>query len=275
MEKIASLQKKWQVLIIVLVLTGLLFAAQSISGYPLAFFYTPTATPTHTPTNTPTSTSTSTPTPTNTPSLTPTATLTPTSTHTPTITLTPTETLTPIPSETATPEPLIALPTSSGFCRWGPDVDYLQSYAVSEGEELDVFGRDWNANWLWVQPKGLGWKCWVSMLVLEVNGDPKSAPFVVTSVQTNSAVSVPAGVRASRSGNKVTISWNASPAAVDQHYMLEVRLCQNGFLIDDAVQTTNTSITFQDDQTCNGASYGTLYGADKRGYSTGVKISWP
>lgn len=267
----------WLVLGLGIAFAGLFIFLQLTTGYPLKFFTPPTSTftPLPPPTNTemPTETNTVVPSPTSTETSIPTDTQLPTDTPTITPTFTPSDT--PLPSETPTPEQLTATGTGFGFCNWGPDPDYLSSYVISEGELMVVNGRDWDGYWFWVQPIGLAWSCWVTESVLEFSGDKMSAEFVTTFVPTTGEVTIPSGVSAVRNGGNVTISWNPSPFALEQHYLLQVRVCRNGLLIDDAIQTTATSITIADATSCGSSSYGVLRGADKRGYSTHVNIPWP
>jgi hypothetical protein len=90
-------------------------------------------------------------------------------------------------------------------------------------------------------------------------------------------VKKPKNVQAVRNGNKVTVTWD--PIKVKEEdargYLLEVTLCANGNLYDDAVHTDGTQYTFIDDTNCSGTSKGKLYGAEKHGYTDPVTIPWP
>jgi hypothetical protein len=92
---------------------------------------------------------------------------------------------------------------------------------------------------------------------------------------TNPQVGPPSGVSATRSGDKVTISWNAAPAAIDLGYLIEARICLGAYQWDMVFSTQNTSYTITDPKTCGAASYGQLRVYNKLGYSTAVKINWP
>lgn len=235
--------------------------------------------PTPTLTNTPTSTATQTPTPTMTHTSTvtpsPTRTPTPTPTLTPTITQTPTETLSPTPTETATPEPLIATSNGNAFCRWGPGTAYLSPLALKDGEQSLVVGRNSNATWLWVQPPGVEWECWVAASTQTLSGDPMEAPRVSTSVPVNPQVAPPTGVTAVRNGNSVTISWNPAPPALELAYLVEATTCVNGYLGSGAYATAATSITLTDESSCSGSAKGKVRVSNKLGYSEAVNIPWP
>ena len=47
-------------------------------------------------------------------------------------------------------------------------------------------------------------------------------------IPVNSSVPSPSGVSASRSGEKVTISWFAAPSAPELEYLFEGVLCTSG-----------------------------------------------
>lgn len=234
---------------------------------------TPTATPTNTNTPIATQTATTTYTPTITPTFTSTNTLTPSLTPTPSDTATPP--LSPTPTLTPTPAALIAFSVGNSFCRWGPGTAYISSFTLFAGLEAEIFGRDYGADWLWLQPEGLAWKCWVATSALAVDGDPSAAPRVFTKLPTRADVPSPTGVSASRNGNSVRISWNPIPAAPQVGYLLELTYCFNGFLLIRAFSTTSTSFTIQDNTTCGSPSSGVLYGSNKLGYSFPVTIRWP
>jgi hypothetical protein len=87
----------------------------------------------------------------------------------------------------------------------------------------------------------------------------------------------PTGVTATRSGSEVTVRWNKvwMTQDDDRGYMLEVNVCQNGFLIWMAVATNDTFYTFTDEQGCAVASSGCLFTVEKHGYTDPVPIPWP
>lgn len=248
-------------------------------GERLLAAFNPTTTPTPTATETPTSTPTNTPSPTltHTPTvtLTSTPTATPTSTSTPTPANTPTETLTPTPTHTNTPETLTATSNGFAYCRWGPNSAYLAPYNLSDGEVSEIHGRNYDGSWIWLEPFGLGWDCWVATSTQTLSGDVNLVDYQITYVPTTNEVTTPGGVSAVRNSNQVTITWNPIPPALELGYLLEVRTCINGFLFDNTYATTNTSITLQDDTNCGSSSFGKLFGKNKLGYSVPVTIPWP
>jgi uncharacterized protein YraI len=144
---------------------------------------TPTHTPTPLPVDTPTPIpeATPTPTPTDTPTPTPTATPTPTETPTPTPTDTPTPTPTPADTPTPTPTPLAVAPpvetpvtvvramaVQDAPLRLGPGARYPVVGTAAADEEVRVYARTGNGQWLQVDPLGFTWIATVD-LALEVD----------------------------------------------------------------------------------------------------------
>jgi len=234
----------------------------------------PTASATNLPT--PTGTSTQTPLPTHT--HTPTPSRTATVTRTPTITPTPSDS--PTPTITLTPTfdfPDVTVQMQAN-CRYGPGEAYLYAHGLYEGDHGVVHGRNYSGSWLWIQPDDLDWHCWVSASVVELDGDPKSVVVYYSALPHSTLYGPPEDVQADRDGDQVTITWDRvwMTEDDDRGYLIEANLCQNGNLIGVAVQTDNTSYTFQDDQEgCSGASGGKLYTVEKHGYTDPVEIPWP
>lgn len=232
----------------------------------------PTALPTLT--NVP-STATSTQTPTSPPSPTPTFTDTPPPTSTPTSTLSPTPESSPTATSSPTPETPIATATGSINCRYGPDKAYLYAWGLSEGDLAEVNGKNPTGDWLWVTPHDTTWNCWITASAVSLNVSIDEIGVVYPQLFTNGAVSPPKGVKANRNGDKVTISWNAAPPAVDLGYLIEARICLGAYQWDMVFSTQNTSYTINDPKTCGADSYGQVRVFNKLGYSTAVSINWP
>jgi hypothetical protein len=110
---------------------------------------------------------------------------------------------------------------------------------------------------------------------MEPNVPLEEVKVVYTTLWSNPAVPSPTGVQASRSGDTVSIIWNPAPPALEQGYLIEARICTNGYLLDVAYSTTNTAYSLTDETTCSGDSYGELRVFDKRGYSSPATIPWP
>jgi hypothetical protein len=160
-------------------------------------------------------------------------------------------------------------------CRYGPNANYLYAWGVSEGDYAQLDGRNYEATWLWVKPHDLDWHCWVTASGATASVDLSEIPVVYPPLQTNPSVAPPSGVGASRSGSSVTISWAPAQPAVDLAYLIEARICTNGFLMDVVYVTTSTSYTLSDATNCSGKSYGTLRVQNKLGYSNAVSVGWP
>jgi hypothetical protein len=171
---------------------------------------------------------------------------------------------------------VIASAARSGNCRVGPGEAYIPVSVFDEGDVAEAQGRDYDGEWVWLQPSDFNQRCWVHTANVEFEGDLREGvPFVVTSVVTNSEVDAPKGVTAERNGNTITFSWNAIFQTFEVGYLLEVRQCLSGNLVDFAYATEGTSITLNDTNDCGGGAFGELRGKNKLGYSAAVKLPWP
>lgn len=222
-----------------------------------------------------------------TPTLAPLATITLTETVTSSPTSTASTTFTPLPSDTptstatstqtGTPTPLhpTAVSKANSNCRYGPDSAYLYLYGLLPGGTAVVLGRNYAGNWLWIQPTGTQLLCWVAASSINLTVDLKSIPVEYPPLPTNPSVKPPTGVHAMRSGNTVTVSWNAAAPAVQLGYLIEASVCSKGYLIDVVATTTGLSYPLTDEKSCAQPSYGQVRVQNKLGYSTAVVISWP
>lgn len=235
----------------------------------------PTVTPQPTATDRPPPTATDTPTETPEPTETPLPSATPTPSASPTASMTPTPSVSPTASSTPTPEPLTITANGSVNCRYGPSKAYLYAWGLSDGDTATVKGTNANRTWLWVQPDATNWTCWVSASAVEADGDLETVRIVYPQLLTHPDVAAPKGVKAQRSGQKVTISWDPAPPAEGLGYLIEARICLGTYLWDVAYSTSSTSYTVEDPTSCAGDSYGQLRVYNKLGYSTAVKIPWP
>ncbi len=226
---------------------------------------TSTPVPTYTPvipTDTPTPTFTLTVTPTST------ATATSTATHTPTITQTPTP---------DTPYLTVAM---QAHCRYGPGKAYLHAADLYPGDFALIDGKSGSGSWLWIQPEGISYHCWVAKSVVDVQGDLSTVPFVPTRLPMSVAglYLPPEKVWADRDADSVTIHWSDVWMTVDDDrgYLIEASVCQNGSRFTVALWTDRTSYEIQDDRKgCAGQSSGKLYAVEKHGYLQPLEIPWP
>jgi len=203
------------------------------------------------------------------------ATITPTTTFTPTPSETPAPTDSSTPAGTPTPQVAVATSIAKTACLYGPNPVYLYMWGLEQGGTAQVYGRDYSGTWLWVQPMGTKFYCWVWAPAVTVSVAVKSIPVVYPPLPTNPRVAPPRGVTASRNGSTVTIQWSAAPPAVGLAYLVEAEICRKGNLLDVVYSTTGLSYALSDDRTCSQHSSGQVRVLDKLGYSTPVKVSWP
>ena len=213
---------------------------------------------------------------------------TPTPTNSPTPSRT--TTATPTPSRTATAStaftptfdfPKVTVSVGMAACRFGPATAYLWARDLLLGDRGVVWGRAANSTWLYVRMDKLDIACWVAPSVVTVEGDIMRV--IVQPVRlpiTNALYGPPQNVRAVRSGDQVTVSWDAvwMTADDDRGYFLDVFVCQGGRYVWVPVGLANqyqTSYTFTDVQTCSQPSLGKIYTVEKHGYTSPVDIPWP
>ncbi len=223
---------------------------------------TPTAAPSQTAPHTNTPINTSSPTATNTPTVTPTPSITPspTITHTPTVDF-----------------PDVTVSAANAHCRYGPGKAYLHAADLFEGDHGLVWHRNHIGTWLWVRFDKLNYACWVAASITEVDEDIFSVSAYFPPLPKSTLYGPPPKVAATRDGASVVVSWNEvwMTEDDDRGYLIEAKICHNGYLIDVAVHTNGISYTFTDEKGCDGQSEGKLYAVEKHGYTDWVQISWP
>lgn len=226
---------------------------------------TPTATPSATPTNTPTSTPTATPTST--------PTITPTPTDTPTPTITPTPSITPTPTFDF---PDVTVNTQA-HCRYGDNTAYLHAGDLYPGDHGLVWNRNYGSSWFWVKWDKQNWPCWVSASVVDVEGEVSTVSVYYPPLPQSSLYGPVQKVDATRQGNDVVVDWEGIWMTEDDFrgYMIQARICRDGYVIDVVVHTDGTSYLFDDDPTCEGDSSAKLYAVEKHGYTSPVRVPWP
>jgi hypothetical protein len=140
-----------------------------------------------------------------------------------------------------------------------------------------VHNRNYNGTWLWVLPEKQHWHCWVSANVVKVEGDIFSVTVYFHPLPKSTLYAPPKWVNAVRQGNEVLVTWDEVRMTVDDDrgYLIEARICRNGYLLDVAVHTMNHSYTLIDEHNCDGDSYGKVYAVEKHGYTDPVPIPWP
>jgi hypothetical protein len=169
----------------------------------------------------------------------------------------------------------MVLVNENANCRYGPSTEYHYAWGLDVDDWALLHGRNYDSSWVWVRPHDTDWNCWVIASAVTPNVDLSTVPFVYPTIWANPVVPRPQGVTATRNGNNVTISWAAAPPAIDLEYLVEARICTNGYPWDVAYSTIGLSMTLQDAQNCSTASYGTVRVYNKLGYSEPVNIPWP
>jgi len=162
-------------------------------------------------------------------------------------------------------------------CRYGPGTAYLHAGDLYEGDHALLWNRNYDGSWLYIQPDNQTWPCWVSATVVDVDGDVFSVVYLYRRLPWSVLYGPPGNVRAVRQGDQVIVTWSRVNMTLDDDrgYMIEARLCRNGYLYDTAVHTDVETYTFTDEQNCEGDSYGNLFTVEKHGYTDSVPIPWP
>ncbi len=234
------------------------------------------------------------PSPSNTPPPTATVTPAPTNTETPTFTPQPTatETETPSPTPTETETPTIT-PTYAPLrgkinvdkvsCRYGPGAMYLYLYGLVKGANQDIIGRNDNGSWLLTQARGDNKSCWVKTSLMDLNGDPLTAPVVHPDdyrLPQSPYYGPLTNVTARRNGSEVIISWSplilrAGDDSLQTPYVLQVWVCHNGQPVFESIGSYETTVKVMDEGGCGIQSRGRITAAEKHGYTKFVEIPWP
>ncbi len=256
------------------------FSGGWISARQLAPTSTPTASPTATPTNTPPPTRTSTSIPTATPS--PTATASPTQTETPTPAGTPTDTPTPSRTPTITPTPTYDPPDArvevQANCRYGPGAAYLYEWGLYPRDRVEIYGRNDQGTWVYVDPWTYMDRCWVKTEFLDVfRGDVFNAPPYYGRLPLSDLYRPPTNVSAQREGDRVIINW--TPVWMteddDRGYLIEAWVCQDRQIVFTPIHVDQPPAFVIDEAGCMEPSSARLYTAEKHGYTRWVLVPWP
>jgi len=210
-----------------------------------------------------------------------------TSTHTPTLTPTSSPTLTP--SATLSPTPNFVwglINVAMASCRFGPGSGYLLRTTLYRGDLLEILGHmQLNENWWFLHSvERPNFNCWVSQELIDLGGErsfiyPIANPHLVLPF-TGQPYGPLEGVGARRSGNVVTVFWDSfeylpGDDSLQNKYLVEAWVCQNGGFVFRAYGTNNNSVEIQDETTCNEESRGRAFGSDKHGYTGWVEVPWP
>jgi len=165
-------------------------------------------------------------------------------------------------------------------CRYGPGAPYLYKYALIEGSNLEVMGRNDLGTWILVRAIGGTNPCWVKATLMDVKGDVMSVAPTYIPLPASPYYAPLSGVTASREGQEVTISWNpASLRAGDETasppYLVEAWVCENEQLVFTPVGSYAATVRLIDKEGCTEASHGRVYLVEKHGYTKSVEVPWP
>lgn len=227
-----------------------------------------TDTPTATPQSTVTHTITSSPTPE------------PANRSTPTATYTPTATITPEPTY------IILRGTVNQnhvSCFYGPSKAYLYKYGLLKGNHLEIIGYLPDTGYIEVQAIGGHNPCWMNLEWMDVEGDISHVlpvdPLTI-SLPKSPYYGPLTWVKAERTGNEVTITWEElgmSPGddSEQEPYLAEVWVCQEGRFVFIPLGVYYTEAVVVDEPGCSEPSIGRVYGVEKHGYTKPREIPWP
>jgi len=165
-------------------------------------------------------------------------------------------------------------------CRFGPDTIYVAPYGLRYGKVREAIGKDETGNWLLVREPGGKKACWVIASAVTLQGNIASLATSQVKLPTTNSYPPPTIVNVTRDGNQVNISWNDVPLQQkdiysENHYLLDVWICDNGQSTHKLIGTNELSVTFTDAIGCNNPSEGQIYTSSKAGYSSPVQIPWP
>ena len=151
-----------------------------------------------------------------------TSSFTPTATFTakPSATATATSTNTPSPTFTRTASPTL-IPTYEILrgevnvphvsCFYGPHKSYLYKYGLVGGSNLEIIGRNIDTNYIEIRAIGGTNPCWMNFEWMNVKGDinlVRPIPATEVVLPQSPYYGPVSGVKATREGDQVTISWN-------------------------------------------------------------------
>jgi hypothetical protein len=214
-----------------------------------------------------------------------------TPTLTPEISLTPslTSTITRTPTITPTPEAPRVTVLVHAACYYGPGDVYLYKYGLLATSWMEVIGRNPDGTYLWVQGGDHKNPCWMradqAQFIKGGDVNNYNIPVAYSFLPYSNLYKPPTAVKAIRSGNKVTIYWNAVWMTEDDYegYLIEAYLCHDGQLVFTPMKhkpplSGNTGllgIIVTDEPGCLVPSSARIYTAEKHGYTGYKMIPWP
>lgn len=217
-------------------------------------------------------------------------------------TLTASSTPAPTQTETLKPPPPTAVPTyailtgvvmsdDGSYCFYGPGRFYISLTGLIKGNPVQVTGRAEDLNWVYVNFPGVNegdiTRCWVQADTLQLSGEFSGLEVVYP----NGSYHLPRSrfpalqnVIASRSGDLVTINWDAFDLPLGEReseksprYLIEAWLCKDGIVIftPTPVYSLFGEATLTDEAGCTEPSHARVMLSEKHGYTTPVEVLWP
>lgn len=157
---------------------------------------------------------------------------------------------------------------------------------------MEVVGRNQDGTWLFVEGVH-GWNpCWIRADLARFNDGGDVTTHNIRIVSPNAMLPIatnlyrpPTGIQAFRSGEKVTVAWNAVWMTEDDYegYLIEAYLCQDGQLVFTPIKhklplSQNVDTQYEvltDEPGCLVPSSARIYTVEKHGYTGYLMIPWP
>ncbi len=163
-------------------------------------------------------------------------------------------------------------------CRYGPGIAYLFEWGLYPGNRVTVLGRNQDATWVYVDPWTYTDYCWVSVKVLDFDGDIHSVPQIRTLLPYTEFYWPTKNVRSSRMPNgEVMVNWDLVPMSLDDNrgYLIEAWVCRDGQVKFTPLHFWEPPAIIIDEPGCMTPSSARIYTAEKHGYTKWVYIYWP
>ncbi|MCX6064797.1 MAG: hypothetical protein NT121_03460, partial [Chloroflexi bacterium] len=193
--------------------------------------------------------------------------------------------------EAPNPEPSVAACTTlrgvvtpeKVSCLYGPGFMYLYYYGMRQGATQDIIGRNDLGTWVLTRSRGDTKTCWVKADLMKISDNVMCLPTIHPDnfrLPRTTYYGPLTGVRASRSGNTVNVSWDkltlrADLDSLQTPYVVEAWVCRDGKFFFDPAGSKTTSVSIVDEPGCSEPSHGRVMAAEKHGYTKWVQIPWP
>ena len=163
-------------------------------------------------------------------------------------------------------------------CRYGPGAAYLYEWGLYPTDRVEIYGRNADGTWVYVDPWTYMDRCWVKSDLLDVfRGNLYDAPVYYGRLPYSDLYRPPTNPRASREGDRVIINWDPvwMTEDDDRGYLIESWVCQDGQLMFTPIHVDEPPAYVMDEPGCFQDSSARLYTAEKHGYTQWVRVPWP